>query len=90
MAKAIVDPDHLKRFAANLRQFNGDLREQSQALNRQFMRLGDTWRDQEQAKFAEEFMHMLASLERFSNAAEEQIPMLQRKAAAIEQYLKSR
>ena len=90
MAKAIVDPDHLKRFAANLHHFTGDLCEQSQALNRQFMRLGDTWRDQEQAKFAEEFLQMLASLERFAAAAEAQVPALQRKAAAIEQNLQSR
>ena len=90
MAKAIVDPDHLKRFAGNLHQFTDDLREQSQALNRQFMRLGDTWRDQEQAKFAEEFMQMLAALERFASVAEEQVPALQRKAAAIEQYFQSR
>lgn len=90
MAKAIVDPDNLKRFAGNLRHFTSDLREQSQSLNRQFMRLGDTWRDQEHEKFVEEFTQMLAALERFSAAAEEQVPMLQRKAAAIEQYLRSR
>ncbi len=90
MAKAIVDPDHLKRFAGNLRHFTADLREQSQSLHRQFTRLGDTWRDQEQAKFAEEFTQMLAALERFSVSAEAQIPLLQRKAAAIEQYLKNR
>lgn len=90
MAKAIVDPEHLKRFASNLSHFTSDLREQSQNLHMQFTRLGDTWRDQEQAKFADEFVQMLAALERFASTAEAQVPLLQRKAAAIEQYLRNR
>jgi uncharacterized protein YukE len=90
MAKAVVDPEHLNRFAGNLRHFTTDLREQSQNLHLQFTRLGDTWRDQEQAKFAEEFTQMLAALERFAVTAEAQIPVLQRKAAAIAQYLRNR
>jgi uncharacterized protein YukE len=90
VAKAIVDPEQLKRFAGNLRQFTGQLREQSGSLQRQFSRLGDTWRDQEHERFAEEFTQMMAALERFASVSEEQIPTLQRKAAAIEQYLRSR
>lgn len=90
MAKAIVDPEHLQRFAANLRTFSADLREQGSQLHRQFQHLGETWRDQEQARFAEEFQLMLASLERFANVADEQVPILQRKAAAINEYLRGR
>lgn len=90
MAKAIVDPEHLQRFAGNLRSFSEDLRERSGQLHRQFQQLGETWRDQEQARFAQEFAQMLASLERFANVADEQIPVLQRKAAAIQAYLQGR
>ncbi|TVR11311.1 MAG: WXG100 family type VII secretion target [Planctomycetota bacterium] len=90
MAKAIVDPEHLQRFAGNLRGFSEDLRERSGQLHRQFQQLGETWRDQEHARFAEEFLQMLASLERFASVADEQIPVLQRKAAAIQSYLRGR
>lgn len=90
MAKAVVNPEHLKHFASNLRTFTINLQEQTQSLHRQFASLGDSWRDQEQAKFAEEFVHMLAALDRFSVSAEEQVPRLQHKAAAIENYLRNR
>ena len=59
MAKAIVDPEHLQRFAGNLRTFSSDLREQGAQLHRQFQHLGDSWRDQEQVRFAEEFLQSL-------------------------------
>lgn len=90
MAKAIVDPEHLQRFAGNLQGFSNDLRERSAQLHRQFQQLGETWRDQEQARFAEEFVQMLAALERFASVADEQVPVLQRKAAAIHAYLRGR
>ena len=90
MAKAIVDPEHLARFAANLRRFTADLRERSGTIQQQFARLGETWRDQEQERFAEEFTVMMAALERFSAAADAQVPVLMRKAEAIKTYLEGR
>lgn len=90
MAKAVVDPEHLQRFASNLKRFTGDLRGQTASLHHQFQQLGETWRDQEQERFAEEFILMLAALERFSSTAEEQIPVLMRKAQAIRTYLEGR
>jgi len=90
MAKAIVDPEQLQRFAGNLTRFTADLRERSATLNHQYNRLGETWRDQEQERFTEEFTVMMAALERFASVAEQQVPILMRKAAAIEAYLEGR
>lgn len=90
MAKAVVDPEHLQRFAGNLKRFTADLRAQSATLHHQFQQLGETWRDQEQERFAEEFTVMLAALERFAGTAEAQVPMLLRKSAAIQAYLEGR
>lgn len=90
MAQANVDPEHLQRFAGNLKRFAGDLRGQASTLQRQYQQLSDTWRDQENEKFAEEFQQMMAALERFSRVAEAQAPTLMRKAAAIQQYLEGR
>src|SRR5256885_479051 len=45
----------LERFARNLKEFNKQLRESMSRLQGQFARLGDTWRDQEHQKFAQEF-----------------------------------
>jgi uncharacterized protein YukE len=90
MAKAVVDPNELRRFAADLKRFNTSLRDQVGALGARFNDLGETWRDQEHAKFAEEFEQTIRVLARFADAADKQIPFLIRKAEKIEEYLQQR
>ena len=90
MAKAIVDPEELRRFAAELKRFNGSLQAELVGIRRQFMKLGETWRDQEHLKFAEEFERMVHVLSRFADASAKQVPVLLRKAEGIQQYLDQR
>jgi uncharacterized protein YukE len=90
MSKAIVDPSELKRFALNLKQFNNELQSQLAVLHGQLLNLGNTWRDQEHQKFAEEFEHTMQAIGRFIQTAEEHIPFLLRKAERIEEYLQQR
>ena len=90
MAKAIVDPAELRRFAQELRRFTTGLRDQVGALGVRFNNLGDTWRDQEHAKFAEEFEQTMRVVLRFADAADQQVPFLLRKAEKIEEYLNQR
>lgn len=90
MAQAIVDPEQLRNFAMELKRFNGDLQGQLTNLHRLFSRLGETWRDQEQAKFAEEFEQMLQALAKFVDASDKQVPLLLRKAQRINEYLGQR
>jgi len=84
MAKAIVDPTELRRFAADLKKFNSDV--QTQSLGG----LQQTWRDQEQAKFTEEFEQTMRALQKFVKACDTHIPFLVRKAERIEEYLDQR
>jgi len=90
MPRAIADPDELRRFAQNLKQFNTELRERMAALQGQFVNLGDTWRDQEHDKFAEEFEQTLHVVGAFIETADLHIPFLLRKAQRIEEYLQQR
>lgn len=90
MPQAIVDPAELRRFAQNLKRFNADLQTGLGAIHGQMLGLGDTWRDQEHKKFAEEFEQTMKVLARFITAAEEHIPFLLRKAERIEDYLQQR
>ena len=90
MGKAIVDPDDLSRFAAELKRFNGELQTQISGIHRQFVKLGETWRDQEHAKFAEVFEQMIRTLAQFAEAADKHIPFLLRKAESIQNYLDQR
>ncbi len=90
MAKAIVDPVELHRFAIELKRFNGDIQGQVTTIHRQFAKLGETWRDQEHAKFAEEFEQMIRALTKFVEASDKQVPLLLRKAERIREYLDQR
>lgn len=87
MAKAIVDPEELRRFAFNLKRFNEELKGEVNTINRQFSKLGDTWRDQEHAKFADSFTKMVKILNNFLDTSEKHIPFLLRKAESIQKYL---
>jgi hypothetical protein len=49
--------------------------------------LGDTWRDQEHEKFAQEFDALVRTLRHFHRSSEEQIPVLIKKAEWIDGYL---
>lgn len=90
MAKAIADPEELRRFAASLRKFNTQLAGSLQSLQGQMVALGSTWRDQEFEKFSAEFDETTRAMQRFQQASEQQIPFLLRKAERIEEYLRQR
>jgi len=90
MSKAIVDPNELRRFAADLRKFNTDVQAQMGRLGASLGTLQQTWRDQEQAKFAEEFEQTMRAMQRFLKASEVFVPFLVRKAERIEDYLNQR
>jgi uncharacterized protein YukE len=90
MSQAIIDPEEVRRFAAELKRFNGDLRERTASLMARFTALGDTWQDQEQEKFAAEFTQLMKSLKTFLEVSERHTPYLLRKAERIRQYLDQR
>lgn len=90
MSKAAVDPAELRRFAQDLNRFNGDLLGLVQSLKSKMTGLEATWRDQEQRKFAETFEQMMRTIGLFLPISEEQVKFLNKKAVAIEEYLKVR
>lgn len=90
MAQAIASPEELERFARDLKSYTTQLRDSSTRLNGQFSSLGDTWRDQEHQKFAQEFQQTMHVLDQFMRSADQQIPFLQRKAQRLREYLSQR
>jgi WXG100 family type VII secretion target len=90
MAKAIVDPDELRQFAQALRKFNQKLAADLTAMQGRLQQLGETWRDQEQVRFQQEFEETTRQLQRFVQASEKHIPFLMRKAERIDEYLQQR
>jgi uncharacterized protein YukE len=90
MAKAMVDPEELRRFAMDLKRFVQMLEQQTGAMNARMSNLGQSWRDQEHDKFAEQFDATMKVLTRFTATAGEHVPILLRKAEKIEEYLNQR
>ena len=90
MPKAIVNPDDLRRFAVDLKRFNETLKADLSGIHKSFVKLGESWQDQEHAKFAEIFEQMVRALAKFADAADKHIPFLLRKAERIQEYLDQR
>jgi len=90
MARANVDPMELRRFARDLNRFSGELRTMMAGLHARAQDLATSWRDQEQAKFAEEMDQAMRSLNRFLDSAGEHVAFLNKKAGHVEEYLKQR
>jgi uncharacterized protein YukE len=90
MAKAVVDPEELRRFAVALKRFTTGVNQQMSQLHAMMGQLAETWRDQEHAKFAAEFEQTLRALARFTDVADQQAPMLMKKADRIDDYLNQR
>ena len=90
MSKANVDPAELRRFANDLKRFVTELEGLMGQLHSRMGSLEASWRDQEQRKFAEAFVSTAKNLSSFVEAATEHSLFLNKKAAAIEQYLRQR
>ena len=80
-------PEDIERFARELKQFNDQLRDNMARLQGQFARLGETWRDQEHQKFAQEYEQTMRVLHQFMRSADQQIPFLLRKAQRLRDYV---
>ena len=87
MSKAIMDPAEVRRFAEELKRFNQDLQNRIALLQARFAALGDTWQDQEHARFAEEFRQTMKAFTKFMEISSQHTPFLLRKAQRIEEYL---
>ena len=90
MAKAIADPDEIRKFGRELKRFNTTVQEQMSCIHGRFRALGDSWQDQEHEAFVEEFEQMMRSVTRFVEASDQHVPFLLRKADRLDEYLSQR
>ena len=90
MPQAVMNPEEVRRFAEELQRFTRDVQGRMSSLQARFAALSETWQDQEQAKFAEEFQQTSRSMKKFIELSEQHVPYLMRKAERVEEYLKQR
>ena len=82
-----MDPAEVRRFAEELKRFNLELQNRITLLQARFAALGETWQDQEHARFAEEVRQTMKALLKFMEISSQHTPFLLRKAQRIEEYL---
>jgi uncharacterized protein YukE len=87
MSQAVADPEHLRQFAGQLHRFAEELKQRSTALGAQMNHLEQSWRDEQQRKFSQEFTEQMRQLSRLIKSTEEHVPYLLRKADQIDAYL---
>lgn len=87
MSQAVVDPEQLRQFAAHLHRFAEEMKQRSSGLASQMNQLEQTWRDEQQRKFSEEFIAQMRQLSRLIQSTEQHVPYLLRKAEQIDAYL---
>ena len=90
MAQINVDPQKLREFAGRLNRFAAQVDEHTAAIKSNITRLGDTWRDQEFERFVNEFALAQHYLTQFSEEARRNVPLLERDAEKIEEFLRMR
>lgn len=87
MNQAIADPEQLRQFAAHLHRFTEEIKNLSSNLSGHMNQLEQTWRDEQQRKFSDDFQSQLQQLGRLVKASEEHVPYLLRKAEQLDAYL---
>ncbi len=87
MNQAVVDPEQLRQFAGHLHRFAEEMKQRSAGLASQMNQLEQTWRDEQQRKFAEEFTDQMRQMSRLIKTTEQHVPYLLRKAEQIDAYL---
>ncbi|QDT03169.1 hypothetical protein K227x_15510 [Rubripirellula lacrimiformis] len=87
MNQAVVDPDQLRQFASQLHRFAEEMKQRSTGLATQMNQLEQTWRDEQQRKFSDEFTAQMRQMARLIQTTEEHVPYLMRKAEQIDAYL---
>jgi uncharacterized protein YukE len=79
-----VDIDELERFAAQLQQFNQQLEQIAYGIDGHLQQLGSSWRDDQYAKFADEWHSAFSAVYRYiDQSAPEFVRYLKVKAAKL-------
>ena len=85
MPEVHADPEKLRQFAKTLTSSADQLQQVARALSRALDSSG--WQDAERQKFEQDFKQTVRTLSQFTEKLKSQYaPVLQKKAAALEQY----
>lgn len=81
-----VDPEELRKFAAELKRFSETLSENMRRTQGQMGQLSESWRDAEFEQFRAAMASTYPLIQQFIEEAEKTAPTLLRDAEAIQEY----
>lgn len=81
-----ADSEELRKFAAQLREFNNQLEQITYRIEGQVHQLGDTWRDDQYGKFTEEWYSTFRAINKYLDAAPDYVRHILIKASKLEEY----
>ena len=90
MSNVHGNPDEMRQFANHLNKLASDLRGLKDSTRAKMNQLSQSWRDNENAQFAQQFEHDIKPLEKLVRTAEEYSSFLKKKAATLDVYLNTK
>lgn len=90
MADVHGNPDEMRQFAHHLNKLSTDFRNLKDATRAKMNHLSNSWRDNENAQFVQQFEHDVRPLERLIATADEYAQFLKKKAATLDNYLNTK
>jgi len=84
------NPDEMRQFAYHLNKLAMDLRGLGLTTRVKMNHLSQSWRDNENTQFAQQFEHDIKPLEKIIQTAEEYSNFLKKKAATLDVYLNTK
>jgi uncharacterized protein YukE len=86
MPGVIADPNNIRQFQSQLKQFNSELERITTRLSGNLRTLNESWRDAEYHKFEQQLTEVINVLNRYSSKSIEYTRYLDKKAEPLERY----
>ena len=90
MANVIVDPEEMRKFANYLLKLAMDLRTMKMETRYKMHHLNQSWRDNENARFVQQFEQELKPLDKLIQMAEDYRRFLLLKASTLDNYFNTK
>ncbi len=87
MSGVNADPQNLRSFQRQLKQFRNELNSITSKLNGHLRVLNEGWRDPEYYKFEKQVQEMISAMKRFSDQSDQYVSYLDKKAKKLEEFL---
>jgi len=84
------NPDEMRQFAYHLNKLAMDFRGLKDSTRAKMSHLNQSWRDKENAQFAQQFEQEVKPLDKLIQTAEEYSNFLKKKAATLDNYLNTK